>query len=432
MSVVQISPAGHTLRPIRLDTVVIVVPSYEPDDRLVRLVEELRFRAPGCEILIVDDGSGPRYARVFERAVSAGAVLIGTPVNRGKAHALRAGFAWTLEQRPGRGVVCVDSDGQHRVHDVLRVAAVLGERSASGGDDAVTRSPMVVLGGRRFTGTVPARSRFGNTLSRLAFRVATGRSITDTQTGLRGYPPVALPWLLEVPGERFAYELQVLLDAAARGYVVEEIPVDTVYLDHNASSHFRPVVDSVRVLRPLLLYGASSFVSFLIDAVALLLLHTATNSLLVSAVGARVISAGTNFALNRHLVFSGRRSRGPTRLPLRAQLLRYAALATAMLAANVVLLQALTAIGLSLLGAKVVAEVLLYLMSFQVQRVFVFGRGRRIARRFEAERSVQRTESEQAAERLLASPAARGMPVPLVPRSCPAAAAHSPRRSSWS
>lgn len=398
MSVVQISPIGHRVGPSQLDTVVIVIPSYEPDDRLVRLVDELRSRAPGCEILVVDDGSGPRYARVFERAVSAGAILIGTRVNQGKAHALRAGFAWTMQQRPGRGVVCVDSDGQHRVHDVLRVAAVLGEHDASGGGDTVAPDPMVVLGGRRFTGAVPARSRFGNAVGRLAFRFATGRSITDTQTGLRGYPPTALPWLLEVPGQRFAYELQILLDAAARGYVVEEIPVDTVYLDHNASSHFRPVVDSVRVLLPLLLYGASSFVSFLIDAVALLLVHAATNSLLVSAVGARILSAGTNFTLNRQLVFAGRRRRpATTSLPLRVQLLRYTALATAVLAANIVLLQVFTAMGLPLLGAKVLAEVLLYLLSFQVQRVFVFGRGRRIARRTAAERSVARSELEQAA-----------------------------------
>lgn len=394
MSVVQISPVGNRLRPHPLDTVVIVIPAYEPDDRLVRLVEELRVRAPECEILVVDDGSGPRYARVFERAVSMGAVLIGTPVNQGKAHALRAGFAWTLQQRPGRGVVCVDSDGQHQVHDVLRVAAALGEHGTSDGDGANGPGPMVVLGGRRFTGVVPARSRFGNAVSRLAFRFATGRSITDTQTGLRGYPPSALPWLLEVPGERFAYELQILLDATARGYGVEEIPVDTVYLEHNASSHFRPVVDSGRVLLPLLLYGASSFVSFLIDTVALLLLHTATNSLLVSAVGARIMSAGANFALNRRLVFAGR-SAGTTSLPLRAQLLRYAALATSMLAANIVVLQLLTALGLPLLGAKVVAEVLLYLVSFQVQRVFVFGRGRRLARRSEAERSVARTDSSR-------------------------------------
>jgi len=337
---------------------VVVIPSYEPDARLVQLVEGLQSQEPGREILVVDDGSGPRFARVFEQAAAAGAIVIGTPENQGKGSALRSGFAWTMRERPGFAVVCADSDGQHRVHDILRVAVVL---------ESATR-PMVVLGGRRFTGRVPARSRVGNTLSRTAFRAATGRSITDTQTGLRGYPAAALPWLLGVGGERFAYELQILLDASARGYVVEEVPIDTVYLDHNASSHFRPVVDSLRVLLPLLLYGASSFAAFVVDTVALLLLHTVTDSLFVSVVGARVISAGGNFALNRRFVFR----RGAS--PIAAQVLRYALLAGGLLAANYLALRAFTTLGVGLLPAKVVTEVALYLVSFQVQRQLVFGR----------------------------------------------------------
>lgn len=375
--------ADALLRSDLLDTAVIVIPSYEPDARLVHLVEELRFRVPGCEILVVDDGSGPRYARVFEQAVAAGALLIGTPENAGKAQALRSGFSWVLRERPGYAVICADSDGQHRVHDILRVADVLGAYGESEKRSESEPAPMVVLGGRRFTGSVPARSRFGNTLSRVAFRFATGRAITDTQTGLRGYPAAALPWLLSVRGERFAYELQILLDAASRGFVVEEVPIDTVYLDENASSHFRPIVDSVRVLLPLLLYGASSFLSFLLDTAVLLLLDAVTNSVFLSVVGARLVSAGGNFALNRQVVFRRHRSSETTSLPFRSQLLRYVTLAAVMLAANVLALTALTALGLPLLGAKVVTEVLLYLVSFQVQRVLVFGRARRNGRGIE-------------------------------------------------
>lgn len=385
MMTVQTTVAEVRLRPNHLDTAVIVIPSYEPDARLVHLVEELRFRVPGCEILVVDDGSGPRYARVFEQAVAAGALLIGTPANVGKAHALRSGFAWALRERPGYNVICADSDGQHRVHDILRVADVLGGQRDSHARPESEPNPMVVLGGRRFTGSVPVRSRFGNSLSRVAFRFATGRSITDTQTGLRGYPAEALPWLLSVRGERFAYELQILLDAASRGFVVEEVPIDTVYLDENASSHFRPIVDSVRVLLPLLLYGASSFLSFLLDTAVLILLDAVTNSLFLSVVGARAVSAGGNFALNRQVVFRRQRTAETSSLPFRTQLLRYAALATAMLAANYLALTALTAFGIPLLGAKVMTEVLLYVVSFQVQRVLVFGRVRRSGRRVEQE-----------------------------------------------
>lgn len=376
---VQTAIADHRLRSDHLATALIVIPSYEPDARLVHLVEELRLRAPGCEILVVDDGSGPRYARVFEQAVTAGALLIGTTENAGKAQALRTGFTWAMRERPGRTVICADSDGQHRVHDILRVAAALGEHEDPTGAATSGSAPMVVLGGRRFTGAVPVRSRLGNALSRFAFRLATGVPIGDTQTGLRGYPAAALPWLLSVPGERFAYELQILLEATTRGYVVEEVPIDTVYLDHNASSHFRPVVDSARVLLPLLLYGVSSFVSFLVDTIALLLLHVLTNSLFVSVVGARVVSAAGNFVLNRRLVFRRGQGAGSRALPVRSQLMRYAALAVAMLGANDVALKGLSVLGVPLLGAKVLIEAALYVVSFQVQRAFVFGRAQRAA-----------------------------------------------------
>ncbi|MGK9146808.1 bifunctional glycosyltransferase family 2/GtrA family protein [Plantibacter flavus] len=390
----------------RLEQVLLVIPAFEPDERLVELVRDLRFRAPGCEVLVVDDGSGPRFARVFEWARSAGAIVIGTPDNRGKAAALRAGFAWAMARRPGRAVICADSDGQHRVHDILRVAEVLQayEADAGGSEGAVGATPLVVLGGRRFAGAVPARSRFGNGLSRFAFRFATGTALHDTQTGLRGYPARALPWLLDVPGERFAYELQILLDASNRGYGVVEVPIDTVYLDHNASSHFRPVVDSMRVLLPLLVYSASSLLSFLVDTVALLVLHAATNSLLVSVLGARVVSASGNFVLNRQLVFRRRRRAAAsadepprTSIPLRAQVLRYGSLAVALLVANYLALAGLTALGAPLLPAKVATEGALYLVSFHVQRVFVFGRRSRVERRHAHAGSTPATDLARAA-----------------------------------
>ena len=150
-----------------------------------------------------------------------------------------------------------------------------------------------------------------------------------------------------------------------------QLPIATIYLEGNASSHFRPLVDSARVYAPLLAFLLSSLTAFAVDTVALLVLHALTGALLLSVVGARVLSATVNFGVNRRFVFRcGSRER-------RGAALRYAALAVGLLAANYVLLTALVALGLPLLAAKVSTEVLLVGASYLVQRSLVFAVGRR-------------------------------------------------------
>ncbi len=334
---------------------IILIPAYEPDARLTALVTALVSADPGANILVVDDGSGSHFAPVFAATRAAGAEVIGYAVNRGKGRALKAGLRYIREFHPGQDVVCADSDGQHTVTDILRVAQRVREGSGA-----------MVLGGRRFVGEVPARSRFGNAVSREAFRLATGVAVHDTQTGLRGYPFGMIEWLLGVKGNRFEYELNLLLQSRAAGIAIEELEIETVYLQHNESSHFRPIVDSARVFAPLVTYVASSLGAFVIDAVGLVLLYALTNSLFVSVVGARLVSATVNFLVNRHAVFHGERG------SFRRDLLRYLALAGALLASSYVWLHVLTQWGVPLVPAKLITDTALYVISFQVQRRFVF------------------------------------------------------------
>jgi len=343
---------------------IVLIPAYEPDARLVALVTELALEAPGTHVLIVDDGSGEAYRPVFDAVRTLGAEVIGHPVNRGKGFSLKDGFRHVLARSPGADVVCADSDGQHRVRDILRVAARVEE--FAGRKDAP-----LVLGGRRFTGQVPLRSRLGNTLARQAFRITTARSIRDTQTGLRGYPAALLEGLLAVQGDRFEFELNLLLVASHHGRPIDEIDIETVYLEGNASSHFRPVADSLRVMRPLLLYAAVSFGSFVVDVLALQVLMAAVGSLAVGVLGARIVSGSMNFLLNRHVVFTGR---APRKLPREA--FAYAALAVSLLAGSYLGLAVLTRAGVPLLAAKLLTDSVLYLVSFQVQRRVVFARSR--------------------------------------------------------
>lgn len=336
---------------------IILIPAFEPGESLVAIVRELRNAQPFAVVVIVDDGSGPLYGPLFAAAESEGADVIGYSANRGKGHALKTGFRHVIDTYPGEAVVTADSDGQHRVRDIVRVA----ERTSDSSD-------AVVLGGRQFTGDVPLRSRVGNSVSRAAFQLATGHRVGDTQTGLRGFPASALDWLLEVPGDRFDYETRMLLAAGAAGYRLDEIPIETVYLEHNASSHFRPVVDSVRVIRPLLTFGAVSLGSFLVDLLVLELVFVFTSSLVLSVIGARVVSGSLNFLANRRAVFRA------GEYGIRVQALRYLTLALALLAVSFGSITALTQSGVPLLAAKVTTDVALYVVSYLVQRRFVFSK----------------------------------------------------------
>lgn len=172
------------------------------------------------------------------------------------------------------------------------------------------------------------------------FRLATGERIHDTQTGLRGYPAAMLPWLLSVRGERYEYELNLLLEAKAAGFGIHSVDIATIYRDHNSGSHFRPLADSVRIYAPLLKFFLSSFAGFLVDTAAFLALSAVTDSVLAAVVGARASSSTGYYILNRRLVFEHGKDTPPA-----ATAGRYVALAVSLLAANYALLSALTGAG---------------------------------------------------------------------------------------
>ncbi|MGX6600588.1 glycosyltransferase [Micromonosporaceae bacterium Da 78-11] len=334
---------------------IVLIPAYEPGPTLTDLVCRLAHHT----VVVVDDGSGPGYADVFAAVRALGAEVLTLDRNRGKGRALKTGFAHIGEHHPGRDVVCADSDGQHRPDDIEAVSRHVGASGAA-----------LVLGVRRFTGAVPARSRFGNAVTRVAFRLVTGLDLTDTQTGLRAYPAWMVPWLVGVAGERFEYEQRLLLRAARERLPIAQVEIATVYLRQNASSHFRPVRDSVRVYGPLLAFAGSSLLGFAVDAAVLFALTALTGNLVLSAVAARLISATVNYRVNRAYVFGAGQGRSA---------LRYGTLAVLLLGANVLLLEALTSVTGSLVAAKLLTEATLFAASFLAQRHLVFSPGPRPA-----------------------------------------------------
>ena len=348
---------------------IILIPAYKPDQSLVRLVHALKAQDASAEILVIDDGSGSTYAPIFTELHLDGAIVRTHPVNRGKGAALRTGIEWARTNRPGEILVTADADGQHLPRDIFR-AGVRAESLAASGQRAI------VLGVRTLPdpdageeGTrVPLRSKVGNSVTVGFFALATGKHVADTQTGLRAFTPQILDWLLQIPGDKYEYEFSMLLRATRAEMELVQVPIVKVYEPGNPTSHFRPLQDSALIYAPLLAFLASSFVTgFLVDAIALFVLVGLGVPLLAAVIGARVISALTNFTVNRMLMHDG-----GARPSASSSLVRYAVLAVGILAANAALMETLTGLGVSLLVAKILTELILIPVSFAVQRRWVF------------------------------------------------------------
>lgn len=334
----------------------VLIPAYEPDQRLLQLIRQLKLKSLN-DILIVDDGSGDAYRPIFDLAEAEGCKVLRHPTNLGKGRALKTGFRYLQQEGAPDGVICADSDGQHLPDDILRVGEALEEENAD-----------IVLGGRRFSGKVPLRSRIGNAVTRAVYAFVTGERIYDTQTGLRGYSPRMLEWLCGIPGDRFEYEMNLLLAAHKEGVKVLEIGIGTVYLDENRSSHFRPLEDSFRVYLPIVLFSASSLISALLDFSLLLLLQHLAGNLFISVAGARLCSSIFNYAVNRSMVF-----RKPSGAAVSRSLPKYFTLVLMILLLNYGFMFAYhAAAGIPLVLSKLLTEATLFLFSYWAQRKYVY------------------------------------------------------------
>lgn len=275
----------------------LVIPAYEPDQRLVDLVKEA-YATDLFAVLVVDDGSGTTYRDIFDQ-VKAYATVLYHPKNLGKGCALKTAYEYIRQQKDAeeKVVITADADGQHTIKDICAVA------------EKCQRNPSALfLGKRAFTGKVPLKSRLGNLITRYVFRMESGQFVMDTQTGLRAFSTQMIPFMLEVPGERYEYEMNVLLRWAKEDKKIKEVPIETIYLDGNKSSHFRPVQDACRIYRDLFRFGGVSFLSFLLDYSIYLLLTAflplwPTLKIFVANTSARVISGVFNFEMNRRFVF---------------------------------------------------------------------------------------------------------------------------------
>lgn len=348
---------------------VILIPSLEPDDRLPAYIANLHENG-FTRFVIVDDGSSEKYQPIFRQiADMPGCTVLHHEVNRGKGVALKTGYKWIEENCPDiTGVITADADGQHTVPDCVKMAEAL-----------TTGKRALYLGSRDFSlPHVPPKSRFGNRITTFFFWVLYGQWLSDTQTGLRAFRREELGFMQRIEGERFEYEMNVLLACAREKIPMPAIIIETVYENENAGTHFHPIRDSIRIYKVLLgqylRFVSVSIASFLLDNGLTWLMN---DLLLVSVVPeeairlsvcnllARIGSSVFNFTMNKQLIFKLKGGMGKAAV-------KYFVLCLVILALSVCGQLALGVVGIDKHISKPICDTILSLLSYRIQHRWVF------------------------------------------------------------
>jgi len=336
----------------------VLIPAYNPDETLLAVVKSLLANGV-TSLVVVNDGSHSKSAPVFDEIRSTPkCTVLEHAVNLGKGRALKTGlnhiFIQCLESF---GVVTADADGQHTPQDIMHV-----------GQEMVSRSRALILGARSFRKDIPFRSFIGNSLTRVLYRIFVGQTISDTQSGLRGILREDIPWMLKLSGENYEYELNMLITSKRMGLHIVEIPIMTVYIAGNRSSHFNPILDSMRIYFVLLRFLFSSVFSSVVDVLLFGLVFALTKYILASFLLARVISSLINYQLNKTAVFHDNRRIAPT-------IAQYYVLVAVIGTLSYLLLQLLVKrLNFGAMPAKIMADCVLFFASFLIQRDFIFGK----------------------------------------------------------
>ena len=336
---------------------IIVIPAYQPEKPLLTVVTALIDRGYSC--IVVDDGSSSACEFIFSQLKEKSQVtVLRHAVNLGKGQALKTAINYYLNEfsQTGAGIVTADADGQHHVDDIIRVA-----------DQLALAPNKLWLGVREFDGLVPLRSAFGNSLTRKVFQFFTGQKISDTQTGLRGIPNDLLKTMLKVSSNGYEFELEMLIKAGQSHIPIAELSIKTIYENNNASSHFNPILDSAKIYFVFLRFSALSIGTAALDFIVFVFAQIFFSDILISAVCGRVVAGLFNFSLGKLFVFQSKSS-------VTWEFFKYILTVIILGFISFELIDVMVQnLNLNVYISKILAETGLFLVSFALQRTFVFG-----------------------------------------------------------
>ena len=350
----------------------VVIPTLNPDEKMLNFVNSLIAAGLG-RIVLVNDGSDQDTVCWFERAAQNPQVTVLThEVNKGKGAGLKTAFKYLHDNCPDvDAAITSDADGQHTVDSISRCI------------EAYEKDPgSVIFGGREFSDkNIPLRSRFGNKVSTVVYSFSCGIKLNDTQTGLRIIPSQYFEKFSQLKGDRYDYETRMIIAVKELHIPYHEVPIETIYINENESSHFHPIKDSFRIYKIVLAYFAkfmgSSLFCWVLDIgiYALVMaifkdIWSATTCHLVATIASRVISSVVNYVINRMVVFKAVDN-------VRSTAVKYYILAACQMLVSFLLVDLLANRLLKVTGVldviiKCVVDGCLFVFSYGIQRKWVF------------------------------------------------------------
>ncbi len=351
-----------------MDGVVILIPAYNPSQKLLKLVTELSrdFK----KIIIVNDGSTNKSCeKIFLKLESMEICdVIGYASNKGKGGALKFGINYYLENYKNlyKGIVTVDADYQHLPSDIINVAIKL-----------IGNQDSVILGVRDFNlKTVPFPNRFGNKTTSFLFKLLYGEMISDTQTGLRGIPNRYLNLSLEVSGDRFEYEMSMLIKLVKEKIMIIQVPITTIYYKKSESKF-------IKTLDPIIIYKVlfteyikftlssllSSFVDLLVFTIFISAFVNLNNNIkiIMGTFFARAISGFINFNINKNIVFNSHER--SDKILVKFYFYTFGTMTTSAIC--VMLLHNIFPNVLETL-LKIIVDVTIYFIGYRIQKKYIF------------------------------------------------------------
>ncbi len=337
---------------------IALIPAYNPSPDLLNYLYQIRTQQVFQHIVVVNDGSRSDCDTLFQ-ALPPEVTLLNHATNQGKGAALKTGLNHIGYQYPDAlGVVTIDADGQHTVEDACRVAQAL-----------IEHKDHLIIGGRKFDKGTPWRSLIGNFFTRHAFRLVVGLNLFDTQSGLRGIPKNMIKHLLHIEANGYEFELDMLIRSKHWGIPVLEIPIQTVYIEGNKHSSFRPLQDSLRIYFVLLRFSLIAVLSALVDyGIFILIYYLVHPSVLFALTGGRIVSTAFNYFNVRRYAFRADTSHWRT-VP------KYLILACfSGVMAWLLITEFMAKLHWHVVTAKVIAEAIMFVVNFLIQRDFIFKR----------------------------------------------------------
>lgn len=347
----------------------VIIPALEPDERLIKYVNDLQNNDIK-NIIVVNDGSGPEYDRIFNEIGRMGNIVLKHNVNKGKGAALKTAYKYIYENFPGTELILTaDSDGQHSVRDCIKmINNNTGEKN------------ILYLGCRDFDqSNVPFKSRFGNKLTSIIFKLFFHQSLSDTQTGLRAFGNELLPVMINIEGNRYEYEMNVLIYCLQNKIKIHTVPIETIYENNNEGTHFHPLKDSYRIYKTFFSqffkFMGVSIICTLIDQLTAGLfsdflfpkfgIHDTSMNVWYGGLIARFISSICNFFLNKKFVF---KFNGKTA----EKGILYGFLCIFIICVSNFGVTLLMRIGLKRWISKIIMDTLLYFVSYYIQKTYIF------------------------------------------------------------